>query len=166
MLTTFPRQNYNMPNPSGKVMPMRIKIPIPSKEPLFQTTQEVRVGDLNYGNHLGNDRLLLVAHEARMKFLNSLGFSELSFFGTSLIMTDAAIQYQAQAFWGDALTIKLWLEPVNDMRFDLYYLLTKNEDQKVASIKTGLAFFDYDTQRVVKGSREYLTYLRELNDLS
>ena len=45
----------------------------------FQTEITVRVTDLNYGGHLGNDKLLSLIHEARVAFLACFGFSEMDF---------------------------------------------------------------------------------------
>ena len=39
----------------------------------FQVEMAVRVTDLNYGGHLGNDRLLSLVHEARVAFLAEHG---------------------------------------------------------------------------------------------
>ncbi|MGB0167367.1 MAG: thioesterase, partial [Luteibaculum sp.] len=66
----------------------RIKIELPPKFQ-FGTEITVRVGDLNYGNHLGNDSLLALLHQARVEYIKFLGAqSELDFFGSSLIMAD------------------------------------------------------------------------------
>ena len=46
----------------------RVKLEIPELLP-FATELEVRVGDVNYGGHLGNDALLGLLHEARIRFL-------------------------------------------------------------------------------------------------
>jgi hypothetical protein len=43
----------------------RLKLELPAGFP-FRTTLTVRVTDLNYGNHLGNDALLGLLHEARV----------------------------------------------------------------------------------------------------
>lgn len=51
----------------------RIEIQLPEK---FHFTTEivVRVSDLNYGNHVGNDRILTLMQEARTLFYRSMGF--------------------------------------------------------------------------------------------
>ena len=61
----------------------------------FSTDVRVRVSDINYGNHLGNDALLSLVHEARLQFLQSRGFSELDIDGCGLILTDAVIVYKS-----------------------------------------------------------------------
>ena len=71
---------------------------MPESNPVYQTSIQVRVDDMNYGNHMGNDRYLAFAHEARLQFLRSHQQSELNFFEASLIMADSAIMYRGEAF--------------------------------------------------------------------
>ncbi|MEC9409439.1 MAG: hypothetical protein VYD52_03175, partial [Pseudomonadota bacterium] len=42
----------------------------------FSTHLTVRVSDINYGNHLGNDRMISLLHEARLRYLHDHDFSE------------------------------------------------------------------------------------------
>ena len=45
---------------------------------VFHTVElPVRITDINYGQHLGNDRLFALLHEARIQFLSQWGFSEI-----------------------------------------------------------------------------------------
>ncbi|MCU0662848.1 MAG: thioesterase family protein [Myxococcota bacterium] len=59
----------------------------------FSTTLAVRVGDLNYGGHLAYDRLLGLAHEARLELLSRLGATELDLGDgrTGIIAGDAVL---------------------------------------------------------------------------
>lgn len=84
----------------------RIKLSLPESLP-YCTAISVQVGDLNYGNHLANDAVLKLAHEARVRWLADGGFSELDVGGCGLIMADVAIEYVAQAFYGDVLVFKM-----------------------------------------------------------
>ena len=68
----------------------RIKIDLPQNFS-FRTEIPVRITDINYGGHAGNDTILSLIHEARMQFLANSGYSELNFEGTSLIMADVGI---------------------------------------------------------------------------
>ena len=70
-------------------------------KPLFQTALTVQVGDVNYGGHLANDAVLRLCHEVRMRWLATLGWSEMDAGGAGLIMADAAVQYLAQGHHGD-----------------------------------------------------------------
>ncbi|HRG78402.1 MAG TPA: thioesterase, partial [Cyclobacteriaceae bacterium] len=74
----------------------RIEIQLPEKF-IFHTEIGVRVSDLNYGNHVGNDSVLTLMQEARTLFYRSMGFeSEVRLEGMiGQIVSDAAIVYKA-----------------------------------------------------------------------
>lgn len=103
---------------------------------------------MNYGAHLANDKILTLAHEIRVAFLNQHGFSEKNVAGYGIIMTDAAIVYKSQAFAGDVLSVTLALNDVNRCGFDLLYEFKKADGLLVAQVKTGIVFFDYTQQKV------------------
>ena len=73
----------------------RVKIHLPDAF-AFSTVITIRITDLNYGGHVGNDTFLSLIHEARQQFLMSHGYKELSFEGAELIQTDAAIEYKRE----------------------------------------------------------------------
>ena len=52
----------------------RIKIAVPPQF-TFSTQIPVRITDINYGGHLGNDALLALLHEARVQFLRRYGYT-------------------------------------------------------------------------------------------
>ena len=56
----------------------------------FQTEVTVRIGDINYGGHLGNDAVLSLAHEARLQYFKSLGYSEIDIEGVGIVLADGA----------------------------------------------------------------------------
>jgi acyl-CoA thioester hydrolase len=126
----------------------RIKLTIPT-EFSFNTKIPVRITDINYGNHLGNDAVLSIIHEARMQFLNSLGYTELDFAGMGLIMSDVAIEFKGEAFYGDVLKTYVTAGDLSRVGFDLYYKLVKNEKEEVVALaKTGMICFDYNNRKV------------------
>jgi acyl-CoA thioester hydrolase len=126
---------------------MRIEIIFPEKIH-FTTNIHVRITDLNYGNHLGNDRILSYAHEARVQFLKHYGYEEFDVEGAGLIMADAAIQFKSEAFYGEELTIEIAVAAISRVSFELYYRI-KNSERLVAIAKTGMVFFDYNTRKIV-----------------
>jgi len=126
----------------------RIKLDIPENLE-FATQITLRISDINYGGHLGNDALLGLVHEARIRFLKSLGFSEMNAGGAGLIMSDAAIVYRSQAFHGDILEIRVGAGDFTRTGCDLYYRLVNRESgREVALAKTGMVFFDYQKNKV------------------
>jgi acyl-CoA thioester hydrolase len=126
----------------------RIKLQLPEKF-VFETTIKVQIGDINYGGHMSNDAYLKLAHEARIRFLETQGWSEKDVDGYALIMSDAGIQFQNEVFRGDELSIKIAMEDITKRGFDLYYVLHNLEkDTPVAKIKTGMLFFDYSNHKL------------------
>ena len=133
----------------------RLKLDMPQKF-LFVTTMDVRITDINYGNHLGNDSLLSLIHEARMRFLGSLGYSEANVDGAGIMMADVAIIYKAQAFYGDTLQIEVGIGDISKKSCDLYYRITKESDKIVALSKTAIVFFDFVRQKPVRIPEAFL----------
>ena len=84
----------------------RIKLEVPKHFP-FKTEIDIRISDINYGNHMGNDSLLSIMHEARIRFFKNYNANELDVFGVSMIMSDAASQYKSEAFHEDVLQIEM-----------------------------------------------------------
>ena len=127
----------------------RIKLTLPSTFS-FSTQIPVRISDINYGNHIGNDAILSIIHEARMQYLKSIGFTELQFAGIGLIMSDVAIDFKAEAFYGDTLQALVAVGELSKVSFEIYYKLERSSDGAVVALaKTGMVCFDYDKRKVV-----------------
>jgi acyl-CoA thioesterase FadM len=127
----------------------RIKIDMPDNY-LFSTTLDVRISDINYGNHLGNDSVLSFVHEARTRFFRQYGYTEMDVEGYGIIMTDSAIVYKAEGFYGDQVQVDITVGDFNKYGCDIFYLMTnKATAVEIAHVKTGIVFFDYETRKVV-----------------
>lgn len=130
----------------------------------FSTDVRVRISDINYGNHLGNDALLSLVHEARLQFLQSRGFSEVDIDGCGLILTDAVIVYKSQGFHGNLLSIFADVGDFNKYGCDFFYkVVQKNGGKEVARAKTGIVFFDYNRQKMVPVPAAFLDAFRKTN---
>jgi 4-hydroxybenzoyl-CoA thioesterase len=127
----------------------RVEIEAPRSFP-FETEIPIRISDVNYGGHLGNDAVLSIAHEARVRFLASLGFSELDVDGVGILMVDAAVVYRAEGRHGQTLRVRVGAADVRSRGLDLVYVMTDSATgQEIARAKTGIVFFDYGARRVV-----------------
>lgn len=119
----------------------------------FCTTVRIRITDLNYGNHVGNDTFLSLAHEARQQFLKHHGYAELEFAGVGLIMADAMIEFRAELSFGDEVQISVAATEFSSRGFNLYYqldVLQPDGTKKLAAkIKTGMLCYDYSLGKVV-----------------
>jgi acyl-CoA thioester hydrolase len=126
----------------------RIKVAIPAHVS-FEATIPVRITDLNYGAHLGNDALLSILHEARLQLLSHFGYTELDLGGASLIMADVAIEYKGEGFYGDVLTLKLAFDDVHKYGFDITYHVLNQDGKEVARAKTGMLCFNYQERKLM-----------------
>tara|TARA_R110002167_G_scaffold101150_8_gene263784 strand:+ start:162 stop:596 length:435 start_codon:yes stop_codon:yes gene_type:complete len=133
----------------------RIKIDMP-RHFTFSTELPVRISDINYGGHLGNDAVLAIVHEARVQFLKQYQYGELDIEGLGLIMTDTAIVYKAEGFHGDKIQIDVGIGDFNKYGCDFYYLLSNHETAvEIAHAKTGVVFFDYEQRKVTLIPEEF-----------
>ena len=121
----------------------RIKLKLP-EDFHFSTEVPVRISDVNYGGHLGNDSILTIIHEARVQFFNKYGYTELDVEGLGIIMADATIQYKSQISYGDTLIIEIALSEFTRYGFTFNYRLTSlNTGKEAALARTTISFFDY-----------------------
>jgi acyl-CoA thioester hydrolase len=117
----------------------------------FSTDLTIRVNDLNYGAHVGNDNMLSLLQQARIEYYRANGFKdEVSFEGSiGQVIADALVLYKAEAFLGDVLTIQVAIADINKYGFDMLYLVrNKHSGIEVARGKTGIVCFDYAKRKV------------------
>ncbi len=123
----------------------RIKINLPERF-TFETTLTIRITDLNYGGHVGNDVFLSLIHEARVQYLASLGYTELSFAGVGLIMADVALEYKKELHHGNTINIQVTAADPDKLGFDIFYkleVITPDGPVLAARAKTGMMCYDY-----------------------
>ena len=129
----------------------RVKLNLPENFS-FKATIPIRITDVNYGGHVGNDSFLSLIQEARLQFLQHFGYTETDIEGVGLIMIDAAIEYKAELFYGDIITIAVAAANFSTPGFDLFYLVEKQLETKnvvAAKAKTGMLFFNYTARKVM-----------------
>lgn len=141
----------------------RIKIELPNKF-IFKTDIPIRITDINYGGHLGNDSLLSIVHEVRVRFLKHLGYSESDVEGNGIIMIDAGIQYKSEGFYGDELVIEVAVNDFTGIGCDFVYRLTNKESNKeIALAKTGIVFFNYEKRKTAPVPPEFKKKIEEMS---
>ena len=142
----------------------RIKVELPGQF-AFSTTIPVRITDLNYGKHVGNDTILSMIHEARVQYLRQLGYGELDLAGVGVIMSDVGIEFKSELFYGDEVLVSVAAGDLSKISFDLYYKLEKRADDKtilVAVAKTGMVCYDYGKKKVAAIPTEVIEKLQQL----
>lgn len=128
----------------------------------FTTEIPVRITDLNYGGHVGNDSILSLLHESREQFLRSHDYRELDLAGVGLIMSDVTIEFKNELFYGDLLRASVTASEFYRVGFDLYYKLEKKMDDKwvtVSTARTGMVCYDYKLKKLVAVPKEAMNRL-------
>ncbi|MDP1842475.1 MAG: thioesterase family protein [Sediminibacterium sp.] len=129
----------------------RIKLSIPDIFS-FSLKMQIRVSDLNYGNHVGNDTVLSLLQEARQQFLATKGYKELNVEGYGLIMADAVVEYKKELNYADSILISVHAQDFDKMGFDFFYKIELIQGDLITlavRAKTGMLLFDYSTKKKV-----------------
>ena len=128
----------------------RIKIEFP--EIIIAEIQlRVRIGDINYGNHVGNSAFVALIHEARVQWLQQNNYTELDIEGTGLIMSDLAFEFKNEAFYGEEICIRISAGEILKVSFELYYEMITHRQGKVVALakaKTGMVCYDYNLKKM------------------
>lgn len=129
----------------------RVKINLPVNF-YYSTRIRIRVTDLNYGGHVGNDSFLSLIHEARQQFLNHFGYTELKVGNVSLIMADALLEFKKELNYGNEVKISVAASGFDKYGFDIFYkleIISGEEFVLAGKAKTGMLCYDYDNKKLM-----------------
>ena len=135
----------------GNDVMKRLKLDTP-KDWIFSTKLSVRITDINYGGHLGNDAMVPLLHEAKLRWLASMGYeSELDIETVGLLLADLQVSFLQQAFNRDVLDIDIGIGEFAKTGFELCYRVKKEGLNIVlGKTKTLMVFYSYKSQTVVR----------------
>lgn len=141
----------------------RVKLDLPEVF-TFKTVLDVRVTEINYGNHVGNDRMVSLIHESRLRYLRSLGFSEFNIAGLGLMVTDLIVEFKSESFVGENLLFEVGLMDLNKYGCDFVYRVTCADEKRLVTLaKTGIVFFDYDDRKISRIPKVFSDLFTDLN---
>jgi acyl-CoA thioester hydrolase len=126
----------------------RVKLELPENF-LTTITIPIRITDLNYGKHVGNDSFVSIIHEARVQWLHQHQLSELGINGIGLIMSDLAVEFKQESYYGDIIDIKIGVAEISKVSFELYDSLSTTRNDKhilLANAKTGMVCYNYEVK--------------------
>ncbi|NDF97519.1 MAG: thioesterase [Chitinophagia bacterium] len=112
----------------------------------------LRITDLNYGGHVGNDRIMALLQEARVQFLAHKGYSELDIEGSGILLTKANVELRCELHYGYPLRASVSAGNFTSKGFDLFYKLetTVNDTTTIAALAiTTMVCYDYKKKKVV-----------------
>jgi len=121
-----------------------------SPKKIFFTKIDVHVTYINYGDHLGNDSFISILHEARLRFLKSIGCTEKNIDGKGIIQKNLSVEYLKQVFHGDCLSVEISIEKPNKASINLIYNMFNRNGEHVLTASTLIVFFDYHNQKIVR----------------
>ncbi|WP_404419972.1 acyl-CoA thioesterase [Marinospirillum sp.] len=126
----------------------RIKLEFPEKV-VYCHQLNLRINDINYGQHLGHDTLVTLMHEARCSWLAESDLSELSIDGGQVgwVVAELAVNYKVEAFYPDQLSIELAIGDIGSKGLEIYHRVLRGDGKVVALAKTGMVFFDYEAHQ-------------------
>lgn len=126
----------------------RIHIDLPATLP-FSTEIPLYLSHMNPAGHLDNALLLAVVSEARARYIESMGYTELDVDGAGVIVADAALQYKSEAFRGETMEVAMGASAFSKYGCDLLWRMTDlASGREVARGKTGIVFFDYVARKI------------------
>jgi YbgC/YbaW family acyl-CoA thioester hydrolase len=122
----------------------------------------VRISDINYGNHVGNDAIVSIIHEARMQFLKKHGYTELDIEGAGLIMADIAIEFKKETFYPEVIEVKIAFDEITKISFAIFYslqVIRENVIVEIAKAKTGMVCYDYESKKITSLPARFLSII-------
>lgn len=128
----------------------------------FTTPYQVRISDINYGNHVANSAVLNFFQDARIRYLKHLGnFSELDIGGCGIILPEANVKYRAEMFFADELVIGVRITEIGRSSVTMNYRIER-KGELTAEGTTVLIAFDYTAR---KARRLPQPFKQAINDL-
>lgn len=120
----------------------RLSIDLPE---LFDFSIElpIVIGNINRGDHLGNEALIGFLNEARIRFLAACGVDELARGDYLFINADLAVIYQSEGRYGEVLRLEVAATQFHKYGCDIVYRVTEAvSGRAIALAKTAHLMFD------------------------
>lgn len=118
---------------------------------LHSQSLKIRIDDINYGNHLGHDKLVSLLHNARCAWLHEHKLSEIKLGqdGLGWVVANLNVNYLAEAFFADQLTLELGLIKLGNKSVTLGQKVTNEHDELIATAEVSLVFYNYHQRQAV-----------------
>jgi acyl-CoA thioester hydrolase len=154
------QKRHGMPPPTENEETMaKIKLkPRGSYQYQYNTTINVR--DVNYGGHLGNDAVVALLQEARLRLLRDLGCSELDLGDgeTGIIMNELAVNYQSEGYLFDEISVLSEITDVKAASFRIQHRVIRG-DTTLALAEVGIVAFNYTSRSISEIPKTFINKL-------
>ncbi len=141
----------------------RVVIELPETLP-FRTEIPVLIGHVNRGNHLGNDAVVSLLNEARLRFTLQRGFSENdASLGLMMVNADLAMTYHSEGHYGEVMVVDVGVTGFHRCGYDVVYQVSERESGRaIARAKTAHILIDSASGKTVSEPAGYFDPLRGL----
>ncbi|MBT4285837.1 MAG: thioesterase family protein [Deltaproteobacteria bacterium] len=131
----------------------------------FQYATSLKIRDINYGNHLSNDAVVGLLHEARIHMLQQLECSELNLGDskTGIMIADLVVNYKKQGYLGDEIIIYLNINEISKRSFRVFYKI-KRGDELIVLAETGIVTYNYQAESIAKIPELFLSRLKKYHE--
>ena len=110
----------------------------------------VKREDLNYGNHVGNERALLFFQWTRESFLRQNNLSETNIGdGSGFIQVEATVQYKKQLFLDQKIEVRITKIEIKGLKIIFEYEIYTGKELAITGTATVLAY-NYEEQKIKK----------------
>ena len=142
------------------------KIELPENY-IFSNKLDVRIDDINYGNHLDFSRLVSMLSNTRALFFKEKNYPELSKNNIGIITKNVSVSFINQAFFGDDLIFLMGVTRIKGASVVLSYLVQTddNSPKDVAHGEITLVFIDYTSQRPRPVPEDFITMVNNCKNV-
>ena len=117
---------------------------------MFKFNYTIKQEDLNYGNHVGNERALLFFQWTRESFLRQNNLSESNIGdGSGFIQVEATVQYKKQLFLNQKIEVRITKIEIKGLKIIFEHEIYSGQDLAIIGTVTVLAY-NYEEQKVKK----------------
>ena len=110
----------------------------------------IKQEDLNYGNHVGNERALLFFQWTRESFLRQNNLSETNIGdGSGFIQVEATVQYKKQLFLDQKIEVRITKIEIKGLKIIFEYEIYSGKDLAITGTATVLAY-NYEELKIKK----------------
>lgn len=110
----------------------------------------IKQEDLNYGNHVGNERALLFFQWTRESFLRQNNLSETNIGdGSGFIQVEATVQYKKQLFLDQKIEVRITKIEIKGLKIIFEYEIYAGKELAITGTATVLAY-NYEEQKIKK----------------
>ena len=117
---------------------------------MFTFYYTIKQEDLNYGNHVGNERALLFFQWTRESFLRQNNLSETNIGdGSGFIQVEATVQYKKQLFLNQKIEVRITKIEIKGLKIIFEYEIYTGKELAITGTATVLAY-NYEEQKIKK----------------